>query len=89
MSRCRWVRFCLVYVSIIFLIGGCSKTDNSNNDLITQKCGLCHSLKVALDKNRDLEEWKKVIHGMKVRGLKITEREEEEVLNYLTKYYGK
>ncbi len=91
MLKCRWVRFCLVYVNIVwvFVMNGCSKPYDKEFELIKHKCGLCHSIEVALNKHRDYEEWRRVIHGMKVRGLKITEREEKEVLSYLTKYYGK
>jgi len=50
---------------------------------------VCHPLSVALNKNRDEEEWKRVIHGMKVRGLIITEDEERKILDYLKNNYGK
>lgn len=90
MLKCRWVRFCLVSVNLVlFIIYGCTRTSKMEKDLLHQKCGLCHPLKVALDKNRSSDEWKRVIHGMKLRGLKINESEEREILEYLIENYGK
>ncbi|MCX8084376.1 MAG: hypothetical protein N3C60_05580 [Calditerrivibrio sp.] len=56
--------------------------------MVEHKCGTCHSVEVAIGKKRDKEDWKKVIHGMKIRGLKITEKEEQAILSYLIEYHG-
>lgn len=44
---------------------------------------------IVFKKKRDNDDWNRVIHGMKMRGLKLTEQEEKEVVGYLTKNYGK
>ncbi|MEF3254877.1 MAG: hypothetical protein K6348_04845 [Deferribacterales bacterium] len=80
------VRYFLVSVSLLFIT---SCASDGVDPIIHQKCGLCHSVKVALNKNRTEDDWKKVLYAMKVRGLKIDEKEEKIVLEYLIKYYGK
>lgn len=91
MLKCHWVRSFPVSVSllILLLLQGCADSDNNQLKLIKQKCGGCHSVDIVFKKKRDNEDWNRVIHGMKVRGLKLTEQEEKEAVGYLTKNYGK
>jgi len=91
MLKCLWVRFFPVYVSVlsVFILISCDKVEKQKFSMLEQKCSVCHPLSVALNKNRDEEEWKRVIHGMKVRGLIITEDEERKILDYLKNNYGK
>lgn len=87
MLRCLWVKFYLVFVSFLFFVG-C--TDNEKLDpIIHQRCGLCHSVKVALNKHRSRAEWEKVVYAMKVRGLQLSDNEEKKIIEYLSNYYGK
>ena len=69
--------FCLVFSS--FLIVSCS----SNYTVIESKCGRCHKSEIVYSKKRNLEDWKRVVYAMKIRGLVITITEEEELFNVL------
>lgn len=86
MLRCHWVRYCLVSVSFLLFIG-CGENERVD-PIIHQKCGLCHSVKVALSKHRSKDEWKKVVYAMKVRGLKLSDDEEKRIIEYLYNDYG-
>ncbi|MGB9732156.1 MULTISPECIES: hypothetical protein [Calditerrivibrio] len=91
MSKCHWVRYFLVSVSLLILLflEGCANSNDKQLKLVKQKCGVCHPVELVFNKKRDIDEWNRVIHGMKVRGLKLTEKEENEIVGYLTKNYGK
>ena len=56
--------------------------------LIEEKCSACHKTSVIYKQKRSLEEWERVIFGMKARGLKITPDEEKAVLEILLKHYS-
>ncbi|WP_273267109.1 hypothetical protein [Flexistipes sinusarabici] len=86
MSRCRLVSFCLVFVSFFTLIG-CA--DYEKNKVIEEHCGTCHSTERIYQKKRTKEEWRKLVHGMKMRGLKLTKEEEKKVFEELFQNYLK
>lgn len=87
MLRCHWVRYYLVSVSFLLFIG-CGE-NKKVEPIIHQKCGLCHSVKVALNKHRSKDEWEKVLYAMKLRGLRINDSEEKEIRQYLFNYYSR
>lgn len=80
LSTCLPVSFCLVFASLVV---SCS-SGGQTFPIIEQKCGSCHPAKVVYAKERTEEDWKKVVHGMKMRGLKVTPAEEQEVMRVLT-----
>jgi len=65
------VSFFLVSVS---LLAGCGE---QKIKIVEEKCGTCHTAEIVYNRKRTNAEWDRVIHGMKVRGLKITEAEEK------------
>jgi hypothetical protein len=58
-------------------------------EIVERKCSRCHDTSVIYAKARTATEWKGVIRGMQVRGLKITPEEEKDILEALLKAYGK
>ena len=56
--------------------------------LIEQKCGTCHSASVVYQTRRSEEGWRQVIHGMKMRGLVLTEEEQRQVLEILQREFS-
>ena len=87
-SICLPVSFCLVFVSFVTACssGGSSATGGKTFPIIEQKCGTCHSAKSVYAKKRTEDDWKRVLHGMKMRGLKVTPDEEREIMNVLTEH---
>lgn len=79
MLRCLLVSFCLVSVSLLF---GCEK-EPERIQIVEELCGKCHITDVVYLRKRPKAEWDRVVYGMKVRGLKISEKEERELMNQL------
>jgi hypothetical protein len=81
-KMCSW-RFLVPVVAVIFL--GCT----TKPEMIERKCSNCHKTSVVYAKKRPMAEWKGLINGMKVRGLKVTPDEEQAIMEALSKYYSK
>jgi hypothetical protein len=56
--------------------------------IIEQKCGRCHDTSVVYKHKRSLDEWDRLMFGMKTRGLKVTPEEEKEIMDVLAKRYS-
>lgn len=83
LSICLRVSFFPVFASLIFACSESGKTF----PLIEQKCGKCHTASIVYQKNRTEDDWKRVIHGMKMRGLVLTKQEEQDVMKVLTENF--
>lgn len=57
-------------------------------EIIEQKCSTCHSTSVVYAQKRTVDEWGRLVYGMKIRGLKLAPEEEKQVLGALAKHYG-
>lgn len=66
--------------SAALFLGSCGQREIP---LIEQHCGTCHSAAVVYQTRRSEEGWRQVMHGMKIRGMKITPLEEEQVYSIL------
>lgn len=78
--------FFIVICFSILLSNGCSNTEGS--PLLEQKCGTCHSAAVVYSSRYDEEGWKKILHGMKIAGLKISRQEEADIMTILLRDYS-
>ncbi len=79
----RKTLFVSVLLSALFFLScGCQ----TRSDLIDLKCGTCHDVSIVYEKKRSPEEWDRLLFGMKARGMKTTEREEEEIRRFLERY---
>lgn len=72
--------FCAATVSL----SSCKK---QQIPLIEQQCGTCHSATVVYQTRRTENGWRQVMHGMKIRGMVITEEEEEQVFKILVREF--
>ena len=66
----------IVVCTTVLLLNSC---DQNKIPLIEQHCGTCHSATIVYQTRRTEEGWRQVMHGMKIRGMVITEEEEEQV----------
>lgn len=73
-----------IWAALASFLSGCP----GNSDIIEQRCSSCHSTSVVYAQKRTVDEWGRLVYGMKVRGLKLTPAEEEQVLETLAKYYS-
>lgn len=77
-------RLYLATIIVVFLVGCTAKPE-----IVERKCSNCHASSVVYAKKRTAVEWRGVVHGMKVRGLKVTPEEETAILEALMEDYGK
>ena len=56
---------------------------------IEAKCKQCHDLKKIVQQHQDAKWWAGTLEKMKDRGLEIEPDDEQKVLKYLTKNFGK
>jgi len=77
--RCLLVSFSLVYAS---LLAGCGDRVE-RIPIVEDKCSKCHNTDRIYSIKRSEYEWDRIIHGMKVRGLKLSEQEEKKLMKEL------
>jgi hypothetical protein len=58
--------------------------------LFEQKCCTCHSIEISKSKKKTSNEWESTVIRMKdVNGAPITNDEAKDIIDYLSKHYGK
>jgi len=83
--RCLPAYFFLVSVSAFFI----SCSDGIDRiPIVEEKCGKCHTTDQVYAKKRSSYEWSRVVHGMKVRGLVLSEKEEKQLMKQLNTKLG-
>ncbi len=65
---------------------GCQRRQSVS--LLEQKCGTCHSADLVYRSRYDVEGWKRVLHGMKMRGLKLDPQEEQDIMAILIRDFA-
>ncbi len=79
-------------VLILFLFSAVSAGElpqGKGKCLVERKCQACHGLKNLIEsKGISRKEWEDVVEEMKDYGLEVTEKEEKEIVDYLSKYLG-
>jgi len=78
----RWTRIMIFALAALFL--GCTEKDQ----IIEQKCSQCHSSSYVYKQKRTMEDWDRLLTGMKARGLKLNSEEERAVREVLSKKYS-
>lgn len=84
MLKCRLVKFCLVFVSMVLIVA-CASADKKLTD---KKCGSCHNLAVVYNKSYTEGTWKNIITSMKLRGMNTSASQDAQILKYLTEKHG-
>lgn len=83
--RCLPASFFLVSASL--LIAGCGdKTEKIK--IVEENCGKCHRSEIVYMQKRSKAEWDRIVYGMKVRGLKISEEDESRLMSELYNKLG-
>ena len=57
-------------------------------EIVQQKCGGCHALKVVTSKRASKEQWATLVDQMVTRGAEIEDEDIETVVDYLAKSFG-
>jgi cytochrome c5 len=57
-------------------------------DLVVRTCAACHAPEIVVAKRHTEDEWDEIIAKMVDRGAVATDAEQEQILQYLTKFFG-
>jgi hypothetical protein len=73
----------LVAVSVI---SGCSS--ESPAQLVEERCVRCHALTIVENSHKSPEEWEATVTRMVQLGAKLSDKQAEAVIDYLSETYG-
>jgi len=57
-------------------------------EIVQQKCGGCHALKVVTSKRASEQQWSTLVNQMVTRGAEIEDEDIQTVIDYLAKNFG-
>lgn len=57
-------------------------------DLVVRTCAACHAPEIVVAKRHTADEWDEIIAKMVDRGAVATDAEQEQILQYLAKFFG-
>jgi competence protein ComEA len=56
--------------------------------LVVRTCAACHAPEIVVAKRHTVDEWDEIIAKMVDRGAVATDDEQQQILSYLTKFFG-
>jgi hypothetical protein len=62
--------------------------DDARRALVVRACTGCHPAEIIAQKHRSADEWDDLIAKMVDRGAAANEQEQQQILEYLVKYFG-
>ena len=62
--------------------------DGPHRDLVVRTCAACHPPELVVSKRRTPEEWDDVIAKMIDRGAVASEEEQQQIFEYLVRFFG-
>ncbi len=75
-------------IAIACIIGlFCYACGQKRFEIIDKKCSSCHKPDIVYSTKRPIQEWKRVMHGMKVRGMDISPHQEKKIMDILKEHY--
>ena len=57
-------------------------------DLVVRTCAACHAPEIVVAKRHTADEWDEIIAKMVDRGAVANEAEQQQILDYLAKFFG-
>lgn len=57
-------------------------------DLVVRACAACHAPEMVVAKRHTVDEWDDIIAKMVDRGAVANEEEQQQILEYLAKFFG-
>lgn len=80
----KFIGLCSIWLLIMLAGTGCAQR---KFDMIELKCNTCHASSYIYQKNRTIQDWDRVVFGMKSAGLVLTEQEEAAIKNILYTHF--
>lgn len=62
--------------------------DAPQRNLVVRACAACHAPEMVVAKRHTAEEWDDIIAKMVDRGAVATDEEQQQILDYLVKFFG-
>jgi len=81
----------MLFIMLVFLTVLASAQNlppGDGKEIVQQKCGGCHALKVVTSKRASKQQWSSFVDQMVSRGADIEDEEIETVVDYLAKSFG-
>lgn len=75
----------LCLTALLYLNTLSSQAQGGAEDLFKSKCGACHSIDIPLSEKHDEKGWQAIVNLMRSYGAKLTDKEAESIVNYLSK----
>jgi cytochrome c5 len=63
-------------------------SEDSHKELYENVCGACHGADRVIGEQRDHDGWAYTVHVMAQMGTSASEEEQDQIINYLVKYFG-
>ncbi len=57
-------------------------------DIVIRACAACHAPEIVVAKRHSIDEWDEIIAKMVDRGAVANEKEQQQILEYLVKFFG-
>lgn len=73
---------------LVGTLGAQSLPAGDGRDIVQEKCGGCHALKVVTSKRASRAEWSRLVDQMISRGAEVEDEDIQTVVDYLTKNFG-
>jgi cytochrome c-type biogenesis protein CcmH/NrfF len=81
-----WVLLVVVSVVALIVTAGCSQP--SAQELVEERCAVCHALSVVETAQKTPQKWEETVNRMIEKGARLDDQEAEEVIDYLSEAYG-
>jgi hypothetical protein len=81
-----WVLLVVAGVVALIVTAGCSQP--SAQELVEERCAVCHSLSVVETAQKTPQEWEETVNRMIEKGARLNDQEAEDVVDYLSETYG-
>jgi cytochrome c-type biogenesis protein CcmH/NrfF len=77
-----------VVLVLAMLIGTVGCSAKSPEELVEERCVDCHALTVVTTSQKTRAEWEQTVNRMVEKGARLSEKQVEAVVDYLSETYG-
>jgi hypothetical protein len=86
-TRRLWVASVIV-LGLAIILGACGGKQPSPEELVQERCTKCHTLAPIKVARKTHQEWESTVYRMIKKGARLSDKEAQEVINYLSRVHG-